>query len=55
MKNKQYKNNIKQDSKKICSISDKSVLISTIISENENDEVDQLMATHKTFHWTESY
>ena len=55
MKHNQYKNNAKQNTKKICSISDKSVLISTIINEDENDEVDQLMATHKTFHWTESY
>jgi nitrogen regulatory protein PII-like uncharacterized protein len=55
MKHKEYKNNAKQNTKKICSISDKSVLISTIINEDENDEVDQLMATHKTFHWTESY
>ena len=55
MNTKKYKNNVNKNNKKICYISDKSVLISTIINENEDDEVDELMQTHKQFHWMESY
>lgn len=55
MDTKQNKNNTQKNNNKICYISNKSVLISTIINENEDDEVDKLMDTHKQFHWTESY
>lgn len=55
MDTKQNRNIKQTNNNKICYISNKSVLISTIINEDQHDEVDELMATYKQFHWTESY
>lgn len=55
MKKKQYKNKQKQNSGKFCSISENSVLISVVVTEDENDEVDQLMTKNKSFHSAEFF
>ena len=55
MKKKQYKNKQKQNNVKFCSILKKSVLISVVITEDGNDEIDQLMTKNKSFHTTEFF
>lgn len=53
MKNKKYKD--RKNTDKFCSISDNSVLISVVVEENENDEIDQLMKKYKSFSLTEFF
>ena len=55
MKKKQYKNKQKQDINKFCFITNKSVLISVVIKEDQDDEVDQLMTKNKSFYSTEFF
>lgn len=53
MKNKEYKN--KKNTNKFCYISDNSILVSVVVDENEDDEVDQLMKKYKSFPLTEFF
>jgi len=53
MNNKEYKN--KKNIDKFCYISDNSVLISAVINEDEDDEIDQLMKKYKSFPSTEFF
>ncbi len=53
MNNKEYKKN--KNTQKFCYVSDNSVLISVVVDEDEDNEVDQLMKKYKSFPSTEFF
>jgi len=53
MNNEKYKN--KKNVDKFCYVSDNSILISVVLEQHEDDEVDQLMKKNKSFPSTEFF